>query len=278
MVIIEHIYRSADRHNISLDNAYTYEKLIKDIHTIKEDFPGITLFTIGKSFEGRNLYSFKIGAGSRKILLCGAHHGMEWLTAKICMEFGRELCLLSELSTSVYIVPMLNPDGVAIASHGLRWQANARGVDLNHNYDALWSLSRMTENKCGITCPCASRYGGEYPESEPESRALADFTRENCFDAVFALHSTGSVIYYDFCGIVPPGTEEYLARFEASSSYVRDIPAGTAVYGGFKDWFIRRFRKPGFTIEVGQTENPLPLSDFNEVYDGVRGILWETVR
>ena len=278
MIIIKHIYLSADRHSITSDNAYTYEKLINDINYIKEKFPNITLFSIGKSIEGRQLFAIKIGSGSRKLLICGAHHGMEWLTSKICIEFAKELCMLSCLSTSVYIVPMLNPDGVEIASCGFKWQANARGVDLNHNYDALWSLSRMTEHKLGITAPCASRYGGAFPESEPESHALASFTRENHFDAVFALHSQGEVIYYDFCGIIPKKTEEYLTRFEASSSYLREIPTGTAVYGGFKDWFIRCFRKPGFTIEVGIGKNPLPLSDFELVYNGVRGILWEAVR
>ena len=216
------IYTDAERHGISKDNAYTYDMLVSDIVKFKEENLEIPVFSIGKSVEGRELYAFKIGSGSRRVFICGAHHGMEWLTAKVCMEFGKELadacagrksfeqqastqqiCFKDETHCgkensfdfpSVYIVPMVNPDGVEIAASGYRWQANARGVDLNHNYDALWSLSRVAEEKFGIVRPCASKYGGEYPESEPESRALADFTRANNFDAVFALHSQGEVI------------------------------------------------------------------------------------
>ena len=280
------IYTDAERHGISKDNAYTYDMLVSDIVKFKEENLEIPVFSIGKSVEGRELYAFKIGSGSRRVFICGAHHGMEWLTAKVCMEFGKELTdnnpstasgppplTQGMLESSVYIVPMVNPDGVEIAASGYRWQANARGVDLNHNYDALWSLSRVAEEKFGIVRPCASKYGGEYPESEPESRAVADFTRENNFDAVFALHSQGEVIYYDFCGIVPEGSEKFLRQFEHCSDYVRDMPVGTAVYGGYKDWFIKKFKKPGFTIEIGRGENPLPLSDFDEVYSGVRGVL-----
>lgn len=276
------IYSDAERHGISTDNAYTYDMLVSDIGRFKEENPGIPVFSIGKSVEGREIYALKIGSGSKRIFICGAHHGMEWLTAKVCVKFGEELATPSRGSLAgmptIYIVPMVNPDGVEIAASGYKWQANARGVDLNHNYDALWSLSRVTEEKFGITGPCASKYGGDYPESEPESRAVADFTRENNFDAVFALHSQGEVIYYDFCGVVPDGSEEYLQRFEMYSDYVRDLPVGTAVYGGYKDWFIKKFKKPGFTIEIGRGENPLPLSDFDNVYCAVREVLWGMVQ
>ena len=43
-------------------------------------------------------------------------------------------------------------------------------------------------------------------------------------------------------------------------------PTGMASHGGFKDWFIESFGRPGFTIEIGRGENPLPISDFDEIY------------
>ena len=209
---------------------------------------------------------------------------MEWLTAKVLFKFASDLACgmhnASELlsSVSLYIVPMVNPDGVRLAADGNLWQANARGVDLNHNYNAMWQLSKNLEASNGITEPGPTRFGGECPESEPESRAVANFTRQNKFDMVIALHSQGEVIYYDFCGSVPNGTEDYLTRFERVTAYRRDMPSGISAYGGFKDWFIKQFKKPGFTVEIGLGENPLPLCVFDEVYEGVLPILLEGLR
>ena len=261
------------------NNIYRYESLLNDIEELKKINPQIPIYSIGKSVKGQEIYAIKIGCASRKIFLNGCHHGMEWLTAKILIEFSKQIaCHQHNLTTTVYIVPMVNPDGVEISASVENWQANARGVDLNHNYDALWELSKQTEINYGIVGPGPTRFGGEYPESEPETRSIANFTRQNKFDAAFALHSQGQVIYYDFCGIVPQGTEDYLKRFEHVSNYVRDTPDGIASYGGFKDWFIKKFKKPAFTIEVGLGENPLPLSDFDKVYSEALPILYEAIK
>ncbi len=259
--------------------SYKYKDLVSDLKSIKNEYPHIPVFSIGKTVENRAIYAIKWGNGPRRIFLNGCHHGTEWLTAKVLVEFAKALATSKVLtSSSVYIVPMVNPDGVEIASRGIYWQANAKGVDLNHNYDALWELSRQTEILWGITEPGPTRYGGSFPESEPESKAVANFTRQNVFDITASLHSQGEVIYYDFCGIVPDGTEDYLSRFEAVSNYKRDIPEGIASYGGYKDWFIKKYKKPAFTIEIGLGQNPLPLSDFDKVYEGVFPILKELVR
>lgn len=267
-----------------LNNCYAYGSLEKDLKYLKNKFPDLCVFSIGRSILGRDIYALKLGHGARRIFYSGAYHGMESLTARVLVRFVGELSYMLTADktpdlldgTALYIVPMVNPDGVEIAGSGEKWQANARGVDINHNFDALWELSKKTEEKYGVTGPGPTRYGGEYPESEPETKAIADFTRENRFDTVIALHSQGEVIYYDFCGYVPDGTKELLNRFEAVSRYKRDEALGIAAYGGYKDWFIRKFKKPGFTIEVGLGKNPLPLSEFDEIYAGVREILFNT--
>ncbi len=269
---------------MSDNQAYTYDHLWSDIAEFKERHRDIPVFSIGESVEGRSLLAIKLGCGTRRIFYSGAHHGMEWLTAKVLFKLASDLASgehnANEVlnGVSLYIVPMVNPDGVRLAADGNLWQANARGVDLNHNYDAMWQLSKSLEASNGITEPGPTRFGGEFPESEPESRAVANFTRQNKFDMVIALHSQGEVIYYDFCGSVPSGTENYLARFEKVSTYRRDMPNGISAYGGFKDWFIKQFKNPGFTVEIGLGENPLPLSAFDEVYAGVLPILLEGLK
>lgn len=54
-------------------------------------------------------------------------------------------------------------------------------------------------------------------------------------------------------------------EFAAASGYsVEEVPAESA-NAGFKDWFLQRFRRPGFTIEAGLGENPLPLTQLEEM-------------
>lgn len=253
---------------------YKYDLLVKDLEALRDR--GTYVFPIGRSVEGREIFAVRVGHGVRRVFLSGAYHGTEAITAKILIEFIKEAEEASRLldDSTMYFVPMVNPDGAEIAAKGVYWQANGRGVDINHNFDALWELSKSLEEKNGIDGAGATRFGGDFPESEPETKAIADFTRENNFDRVMALHSQGEVIYYDFCGNVPEGTEDLLDKFEAASRYRREIPTGMSAFGGYKDWFIKKFKKPGFTVEVGYGENPLPIEDFDEIYRRVRGILF----
>ena len=46
---------------------------------------------------------------------------------------------------------------------------------------------------------------------------------------------------------------------------------------GFEDWFILEYDKPGYTIECGLGENPLPISEFDEIYPAVRALLARVV-
>lgn len=269
--------------------AYTYENLEQDLSWFRgpeaEISPvAVSLFSIGKSLQNRRLYALKLGRGGRRIFFNGAHHGMEWLTAKVLVQFAQELvqgqynalCLLDRCT--LYLTPMVNPDGVTIAAGGERWQANARGVDLNHNYDALWHLSKQSERENGIHGPGPTRFSGAYPESEPESRAIADFTRQNHFDAALAFHSQGQVIYWDFCGFAPAKSYIYGKRFQEVSCFRLDTPEGMASYGGYKDWFIKQFKRPGFTIEIGLGVNPLPLSMLDTVYAETLPVMLEAIK
>ncbi len=281
---------------------YNFEMLKKDVELLAQRFPNIEWGSIGKSVWGRELYYIRLGHGKKKISYNGAHHGMEWITSAMLMKFakdflaalrdGKSLCGFSVEAlckkTSLYIIPMLNPDGVELSTSGLpewlsederdrliqyngsedftRWQANARGVDLNHNYDAMWQQSKAMEKEYGIYGPGPTRFSGEAPLSEPESRALAEFTVEQDFDMALAFHSQGKVIYQGFQGKEPPVSVKIANAFELISPYKLDTTEGIASYGGYKDWFVDKFRRPGFTIEVGEGVNPLPYENLPIIY------------
>lgn len=290
-----------------MHTAYTYDILTQDIERLKKEYPGIITFrSIGTSLCGRVLHRLTIGTGSTRVFYNGAHHGMEWLTAALLMRFAEECANalqqgkkfrevnLYELfdDVTLEIVPMVNPDGVELAAHGLsennpnyrnllamngdnfsEWQANNRGVDLNHNYNAGWAESKSAEAANGIHGAGATRFSGIAPESEPESRAVADFTRSQQFDLVIAFHSQGQVIYWDFNGEIPPRGREIGEYFTTVSPYVLDRTEGIASFGGYKDWFIQTFHKPGYTVEIGLGKNPLPMEQLAKIYKDTIGIL-----
>lgn len=273
---------------------YDYRRMNRDLEILDENFNIIESFTIGDSLMDKQIPCVRIGQGKTKILLAGAFHGLEYLTSAFLVKFLSELIvhimtrqkmfgydterIFSE--ASIYVVPMVNPDGVDIAIHGIDitnpyhralismvgihsfnrvWQSNARGVDLNHNYDAKWSMV--------IDKPSPTKYGGKYPESEPETRAVAELIRRENFDMLLTYHSQGKEIYYDFDGMENKRAFEVAKKMAEESGYEVCKPEGTAAFGGCKDWFIKEYGRLGFTVEIGSGQNPLPMSMLDDIYE-----------
>ena len=86
-------------------------------------------------------------------------------------------------------------------------------------------------------------------------------------------HSQGEVIYWKYLDIEPEGAEEIGRNFEQVSGYRLDDTPFASGFAGYKDWFILTYDRPGYTIEVGLGENPLPLSQFDSIYEKNLGIL-----
>lgn len=266
---------------------YDYQTLLEDLKRLSLQYPFIKTDIIGKSCLCRNIYVLRLGRGAKKVFYNAAHHGLEWITSALMMRFVFDyaLCYVKGIrfrgfdirrlyeKVSIYIAPMVNPDGVEMSKTIEGWQANARGVDLNHNYDAGWHEYKALAAKNGITRPCATRYPGKRCESEPETAAVAGFTRKMDFDYVVAFHSQGKVIYWQYGDMQPSGSRrigEFMSRI---SGYELDEADGLSSYSGYKDWFIKEFSRPGFTIEVGLGKNPLPYSALDGIYGEVAGIL-----
>ncbi|NLM21892.1 MAG: LysM peptidoglycan-binding domain-containing protein [Peptococcaceae bacterium] len=294
---------------VSTNTDYTYDMMVEDIQDLQRRYPFLEVGVAGQSVLGRNLYYLKLGNGPNQVFFNGAHHSLEWITTVLLMKFTENFLQAYANGTairgynpreiwnmsSIYIIPMINPDGIDLVLKGLQrnnpfyqqliswnngssdfsrnWQANIRGVDLNHNYNASWQLSKQAELAYGITGPRPTRYSGPYPESEPESRAVADFTRAHDFQLVIAFHSQGEVIYWDYLGMAAPQAWEIANQLSKVSGYALDQTTGIASYAGYKDWFIEQYRRPGFTVEVGHGTNPLPISQFPKIYNDNEGLL-----
>ena len=282
--------------SIDTSTPFDISKVISACNELAEK--GAQVFTIGKSILGTPIPCIKLGRGERCSLFVGAHHGMEHITAGILLKFAEGVAESQGNGEhdSIYIVPMINPDGCGLAINGIgaahhlkeellringgndfsHWQANARGVDLNHNYDAGFDIYKEIEKEIGILSGGPTRYSGEYPESEPETKALCDLTRSlrNRLKAVVALHTQGEEIYYDYGGKVPPRARELAEKFSNLSGYTLSSPDKIASHGGYKDWVIDKFNIPAFTIECGKGKNPLTQSDFDDIMKKTEPILY----
>jgi len=251
------------------------------------------------------------GNGPRKVIFSASHHANEWITSLVLLKFAEELAEairsggqiygrnareLAEQVT-VYMVPMVDPDGVDLVAVAIGpgniqydlaerlardypsipfpdgWKANLLGVDLNLQYPAGWLQAREIKFAQGFVNPGPRDYVGRAPLNQFETRALAGYTEYIDPALVVALHSQGKEIYWQFKDIFVPGAEALGRKMAAASGYtLADTPFNSS-FAGYKDWFIQEFRRPGYTIEVGEGMNPLPLSQFDEIYRDVAPIL-----
>jgi len=252
----------------------------------------------------RPIRTLVIGNGPRKVVFTAAHHANEWITALVLLKYAEELAEAIQTggeiygrsarqiaeAVTIYMVPMVDPDGVdlvtgaidpdsseyAIARRIARnypdipfpegWKANLLGVDLNLQYPAGWLEARNIKFAQGFTSPAPRDYVGRAPLNQVESRALAGYTEFLDPELVLAYHSQGREIYWQFKDIDGPGARELGEKMAEASGYaLADTPYNSS-FAGYKDWFIQNFRRPGYTVEVGTGENPLPLSQFDEIY------------
>lgn len=247
------------------------ERLCREVDT--RTAGDLTWFSFGRSILGEPLLCAKRGQGKPTVLFVGVHHGMEHLTGNLLYAF-----LAAEASPlgTCYVVPCLNPDGAALELGGWdaasplaerqlrmnggsrdfsRWQANARGVDLNHNYPAGFDAYRAVERALGIEGGAPTRYSGEYPLSEPETQALMGLIDILAPDAVLTLHTQGRELFW---GAAPPRRTRLWGQLLARRvGYCIGAPTGAAAYGGLTDTLAER-EIPALTVECGLGVNPLP--------------------
>lgn len=280
---------------------YDYSKMMRDIRRLQTVYPFLRLSTIGNSVLGNGIPEILLGRGSKRVHYNGSFHANEWITTPVIMTFINDYCLsltnqnaIRGLSTAplyqqttLSLVPMVNPDGVSLVLNGppdhepwrnrvlelnngstdfSGWKANIRGVDLNDQFPAKWELEKARNP----SQPGPRDYVGERPLSEPEAIAMADLTKRRDFARVLAFHTQGEVIYWGFENLEPPESQTIVNEFSRVSGYepVKTIES----YAGYKDWFIQDWRRPGFTVELGSGINPLPLSQFDEIYQETLGI------
>lgn len=286
---------------------YTYSILKKDIKNLSSKYNFLECMSIGTSILSNNIYCLKIGVGNKNLFYSASIHANEWITSTLLMKFLEDYCfgLINNSyeftflynNFTLYIAPMLNPDGVNLVN-GIYpsdsnlylstqniaskypdipfpsgWKSNIRGIDLNLQFPANWEKAQNIKYKKGFTSPSPRDFVGCSPLSEPEAKSIYNFTLKNDFDLILSFHSQGEVIYWKYDNFNPRNSYEIGKFLSDSSGYSLDLTPPESSYAGYKDWFIYHFNKPGYTIEVGYGENPLPISDFDSIYFNIKKML-----
>jgi g-D-glutamyl-meso-diaminopimelate peptidase len=102
---------------------------------------------------------------------------------------------------------------------------------------------------------------------------MFDFTRTRDFSLTLSFHTQGEVIYWKYADREPQGSRAIAELFSAVSGYAPENTPYESGFAGYKDWFIERFDRPGFTIEAGIGESPLPLCDLDSMYEKTRRVM-----
>ncbi len=200
---------------ISTDDTY------KALGDMQKNYPGLaTLFSMGKSVEGRDLLVLRLSgktvaqAEEQKlpvVLYTGCHHAREHLSVEIPLRFAKYMLenygknadvtrLLD--SRELYVSPIINPDGhkhdYRDGLQGRMWRKNrarnhdgSYGVDLNRNYGFGWGTGGSSTN------PTSDVYMGPSAFSEPESRAVKAFVdSQPRMTSLISFHTFSELVLY----------------------------------------------------------------------------------
>lgn len=290
---------------------YTYSIMQMNIDSFKRVFPFVETGSIGTSVLGNSIPYIKIGNGAKQVFYNASFHANEWITTPLLMKFIEQYLLAYVNngtiygysarglfnSVSLYIVPMVNPDGVNLVTGEIvpgsavytqaqniaknyssipfpsGWKANIAGVDLNLQFPAGWEQAKEIKFSQGFTTPAPRDFVGDGPLVAPEALAVYNFTLSHNFGLILAYHTQGKEIYWQFQNYATPRAQAIGQQFANVSGYrLAEVPYNSS-FAGYKDWFLQQYRRPGYTIEAGIGENPLPISQFNEIYRDNLGIL-----
>ena len=299
---------------------YTYEEMEKDLKEIAGEYPQLTeLTSLGTTIDGRRIYCLRIGPADarKKVLFNASIHAREYITTESLMlqtyEYldnirnkvsykGRSYADMAN-DTAVYVVPMINPDGVTISQLGMdglryqstragiykiyeldravelapylrSWKSNAEGIDVNRQFDALWE---KYNDRVGH--PSSDHYKGTAPATTAEAKAMIELTEKTGFDRTVSYHTQGQVVYWYFGqeGKLYDDTKALAEAIGNVTGYKLDANYQNLDPAGYKDWAISKKGIPSLTIEVGTGGNPVDHAQLSEIVKQNRYVFAETI-
>lgn len=282
---------------------YTYLQMKRDIQTLAQKYPDLIHYeVVGQTAYGRDIYAVSLGKGKATGFINGSHHAREWITTNLNMYMIDQYALAYERNqtlggynlkntldnTTLWFIPMVNPDGVTLQQFGAsafpesarsslismnngssdfsHWKANAQGIDPNRQYDGGWSNISIDP----VTHPWFKDYKGPSPFYINEVKAVLTLINQVNPQLTVAYHASGQVIYWEYkaSGLRYSLFENYAQSIHDMTGYSLVYPGANPSGGGMTDWWTYNIGRPGFTIEVGsmQGENQVPVTQFDGIW------------
>uniref|UniRef100_A0A3P9P173 Carboxypeptidase B2 (plasma) n=1 Tax=Poecilia reticulata TaxID=8081 RepID=A0A3P9P173_POERE len=222
---------------------HTLEDIYDWINRTANDYPDkVKAILVGSSYEKRPLYALKLSLNNRPNkkamwIDCGIH-AREWISPAFCLFF---------------------------VHYSRMWRKNRSpqngtsciGVDLNRNFDANWCTTGASPD------PCNEIYCGPFPESEPESQAVANFLRSHkeSIQIYLSIHSYSQMLIIPFSCTTDEAENHSELMVKTAADQIRRYYRNTYTYGagaqiiylapgGSDDWAYNLGIKYSFTFEL----------------------------
>ena len=230
------------------DPYHTKEEKIEMWKTLWDSHPGTDYESVGKTYEGRDIWLFKAGnpRGGRVLWDAEMHGGEDsggeilYMIAEWLLESGDSTAKKILASNYVLFIPILNVDSTTRLNKN--YDNCFLGVDLNRNFETGWRFIACDSD----TLACS----GPYPLSEPETRVLVDVFDTYRPDFYVNLHGgAGPVLLYSNIGDVSFAHEviETISKtsskmgvtpYRTSSMSPGGMSIGDASLYGVSSWLI----------------------------------------
>lgn len=286
---------------VNYTKAYTSDEVYRDIGLIAKQYPGVvSVSSAGKSTQGKDLTLVKLGHGPKKALITAGIHSREHLTitfTMLCLEEyaayytqnasygGYNMRELLDRYT-LYIVPMMNPDGTDIVTKftdplynytgsRMEFKSNANGVNLNRNFPFYWN--QITDGGVSTKYTDMQKYKGPSAGSEAETKAIMNLCSQNKFEWLFSMHLRGNCIYWrDTANGTVPNDWELTQKLTGKCGYwaVETSTETNDFGGGLENWFRGAYNRPGFCIELVPSNIPSPTDNSSYHRDYVKATNW----
>lgn len=285
---------------------YSYTDMQTDIKQLQQKYPDyVHVEIIGTTADNRNIYDVILGnpMAAKSVVFQASIHGREYMTSQLVMrqiEYyldhydnkykGRSYREIFD-KVCVHVVAMSNPDGVTISQKGIsgirnsilrkklkkmygasyttRWKANARGVDLNSQFN--YKFKYVKKLKQGAY----AGYGGKKPVSEKESIALVQLVNRIEPKAVVNYHAMGNVIFCKY-----GASKKMQKKVYKLAGEIRKL-TGYSYMGldqspGFANWLVCKRGIPSCTIEIGRYGTPVSIDQFQTVWKQNKNVMAAT--
>lgn len=281
-------------------SSFLTECIVEGLHV---RYPFIRRESAGRSVLDKPLSVLRIGMGETQVFYSASYHANEWINTPVLLRFAEEYAWKlvngemfygtrpEELfyGFELFLLPLVNPDGVDLVNGTLQdeeavletmriardypqipypdgWKANVEGIDLNLQFPAGWELAKQIKEAEGYVGPAPRDFVGTAPLTAPESQAVYQYTLQHDFSLILAYHTQGEVIYWKYLDYEPADSRRIAYYFGEVSGYAVELTPEQSGYAGYKDWFIKQYNRPGYTIETGVGVSPLPLDQLPKIY------------